>query len=96
MGPACCALAVQESFDILAMNCIQFHNLSDGEDVQEGENGVAAPGKKKKKKKKKPAGTKSGDGQGKKSSKKLIDGICVFLFLFVICLQCLSPPRLYM
>jgi len=47
------------------MNCIFSLKLSDGEDVQEGENGVTAPGKKKKKKKKKPAGAKSGDGQGK-------------------------------
>ena len=48
----------------LSLHCIDSLSHSDGEDAQDGENGVTAPGKKKKKKKKKPAGAKSGDGQG--------------------------------
>lgn len=52
------------SMTFLSLNCIYSLSHSDGEDVQDGENGVTAPGKKKKKKKKKPAGAKSGDGQG--------------------------------
>ena len=58
-------------------------HISDGEEVQDGENNATAPGKKKKKKKKKPAGAKSADGQQGRQQAVAVGIYCFFVCLFV-------------